>query len=490
MRLSSQKHVVATLLALFGLSVAHAVTPMLKEMEDAFVRIGEQVRPAVVNIDCEQEESGEQPSQPQLRGFEDFFRFYGIPMPEDPQQGDPRQRRSLASGSGFIFDKDGHIITNNHVVNGAKTINVRLHDGREYKATIVGADKDTDIAVIKMTDPPTDLRIVELGNSDEIRVGQFAIALGSPRGLEGSLSFGHVSALGRNELQLPINLRFQNFIQTDAAINFGNSGGPLVDIDGKVIGINTAIDAVGNSLGFAIPINMAKDVVPQLISSGKVTRGFLGVDDIRDIREIASGDATASDFAEALGLPDTKGAYVNKGTIADSPAEKAGIRQNDVIRKINDQPVEGAQDLVKKISAYMPGESVKLEIWREKAALNLEVTLAEYPGSVVEARFGAALLGMRVQPLTPEMKKQVGLDADIQGVVVIDVEEDSPAFNAEISLGDIITEIQQKPVSTVEEFKTMIAEEAKPGTNVIFRVLRPNGQTLPILVKVPDAPSE
>ncbi|MDZ4860081.1 MAG: trypsin-like peptidase domain-containing protein [Candidatus Hydrogenedentes bacterium] len=485
MRPVSMKILYTAMIAMLSAGSAHAITPMLRELEDAFIRIGDQVRPAVVNIDSEQDESEETGERPQMRGLEDFFRFYDIPMPE--QMPDPRRRGAMASGSGFLFDTNGHIITNNHVVSGAKSITVRLHDGREFGAEVVGGDKDTDIAVIKIKDPPADLHIADLGNSDDIKVGQFAIALGSPRGLEGSLSFGHVSALGRTELQLPIQLRFQNFIQTDAAINFGNSGGPLVDIDGKVIGINTAIDAIGNSLGFAIPINMAKEVVPQLIASGKVTRGFLGVDGIVDIREIVTGDATAEELAEALGLPDTKGAYVNIGTISDSPAEKAGIIKDDVIRKVNDETVAGAQDLVKKISAFAPGESVKLEIWREKAAVNLEVTLAEYPGSVIEARFGAPLLGMRVQPLTPEMKKQAGLDAKLEGVVVIDVEANSPAYNAEISVADIITEVQQKPLSTVEEFKALIDEHAKPGTNVLLRVLRPNGQTLPILVKVPDA---
>lgn len=485
MRTARKTAPAAVLLTLFCAVGAQAITPMLRELEDAFVRIGEQVRPAVVNIESEQDQP--EGSQQGLRtpGIEDFFKYYNIPLP-DPD--DRRLRRNpVASGSGFIYDKQGHIVTNNHVIDGAKSIKVRLFDKKEYKATVVGSDADTDIAVIKLENPPSDLHVAELADSNDIKVGQFAIALGSPRGLEGSLTYGHVSALGRDSLQLPIELRFQNFIQTDAAINFGNSGGPLVNIDGQIMGMNTAIDAVGESLGFAIPINMIKEVVPQLIAKGKVTRGFLGVIGIMDMKDIVTGNTTPEEFAEAIGLPDTEGAYVNGGAIPDSPAEKAGIKKDDVIRKINGETVRGAQDLVNKISAYPPGTSVKLDIWREKAPQQIELTLAEYPGDAKKARLGRALLGMRVQALTPELKKRAGLDNALQGVIVMDVEKNSPAYDAEIMVGDIITEVQQKAVSSVEEFRALLDEHGKPGKNVMFRVQKSNGQTLPVLVKVPEA---
>lgn len=464
---------------------AQAITPMLRELEDAFVRIGEQVRPAVVNIESEQDEE-ESPAQTRpAPGLEDFFKFYGIPMPDTE---DPRMRRNpVASGSGFVFDKAGHIVTNNHVIDGAKSITVRFFDGKEYQADVVGSDADTDIAVIKLKESPADVHVAELANSDELKVGQFAIALGSPRGLEGSLSFGHISALGRDALRLPITLRFQNFIQTDAAINFGNSGGPLVDIDGKVIGMNTAIDAVGESLGFAIPINMIKDVVPQLIASGKVTRGFLGVIGIMDMKDLVTGSTTPEEFAEALGLTDTSGAYVNGGAIPDSPAEKAGIKKDDVIRKINGESISSAQDLVNKVSALSPGASVKLDVWREKSSKEIVLTLAEYPGDVRKAALGKAFLGMRVQPLTPEMKKRAGLAEDLEGLVVMDVEKGSPAYEAEIMVSDIVTEVQQNPVKTMDDFRNLLAEHALPGKSVLFRIQRQNGDTLPILVKVPES---
>lgn len=488
-----RNRMIPALLALLCAGTAQAITPMLRELEDAFIRIGEQVRPAVVNVESEQDEEEMDDTGRRAPGLEDFFKYYGIPMP-DPENPQRRGPRPTASGSGFIFDKAGHIITNNHVIEGAKSIKVRLINGKEYEAEKVGADPDTDIAVIKLKEPPSDLHVAELANSDDIKVGQFAIALGSPRGLEGSLSFGHISALGRDALQLPITLRFQNFIQTDAAINFGNSGGPLVDIDGRIMGMNTAIDAVGQSLGFAIPINMVKEVAPQLIANGKVTRGFLGVIGIQDIKDIVSGSTTAEELAESLGLPDTQGAYVNgspdfpDGAIPESPAEKAGIKRDDVIRKVNGEAVAGAQDLVNKISKIAPGQSVKLEIWRDKAAKEFDLTLAEYPGDAIKARLGNALLGMRVQTLTPELKKRAGLSEELQGVVVMDVEKNSPAYDAEINAGDIITEIEQAPVTSVEDFRGMIGEHAKPGSSVRFRVQKQGGTSLPVLVKVPDAP--
>ncbi|GMU92981.1 MAG: putative periplasmic serine endoprotease DegP-like protein [Candidatus Hydrogenedentota bacterium] len=464
---------------------AYAISPILREIEDAFIRIGEQVRPAVVNIDCEQDlpEGGD---DPRLRGFEPFFRFYGIPFPEEGESQRGRRRPPVASGSGFIYDKQGHVVTNNHVVSGAGSIKVRFHDGKEYEADLVAGDEDTDIAVIKLKGTPPDVHVAELGDSDGLKVGQFAIAVGNPRGLEGSLSFGHVSALGREDLRLPIDLRFQNFIQTDAAINLGNSGGPLCDIEGKVIGINTAIDAVGESLGFAIPVNMVKEVVPQLISNKKVVRGFLGVYDIRDLGEIVTGQTTAADMAEALGLPDPSGAYVNGGSTENSPAEKAGIKQGDVIRKVNGLQIAGAKDLVKRISAYSPGTTVNVEVWRDKQPLNLEVTLAEYAGSMVKARFGSPILGMRLLVITPELKKERGLAPEFQGLVVVDVERGSPAYEAEIGVGDIIVEIQQKPVSTVEDFRKMVNEFGQPGKSVLVRVLREGGESLPVLIKVPE----
>lgn len=462
-------------------SLASAISPMLKELEDAYIRIGEQVRPSVVNIDAEQE-APEGMGDPRMRSMEELFRYFNIPMPE----GHPppsRQPSPMASGSGFIYDKEGHIITNNHVVENATSLKVRIHTGEVYDAEVIGTDPDTDLAVIKI-ETDADLPVATLGDSDDLKVGQFAIALGSPRGLEGSLSFGHVSALGRDDLRLPTDMRFQNFIQTDAAINLGNSGGPLCDIDGKVIGINTAIVFGAESLGFAIPVNMAKRIVPQLIEQGKIVRGFLGVS-IMDVEDVAetSGSFTVAELVDVLGLPDTSGAYVESAA-PDSPAEDAGIKNDDVIRKVNGAVVQDSKDLVRRISDFPPGTEVKLEVWRAKGPMELTVTLSEFPGRTA-AMLGQAILGMRVQPLTPELREQFRIDEDTNGLLVVEVEPGTPAAEAEIISGDIITEVAQQELSTVDELKSLIAEFGKPGESLLLRVARPGERPVPKVIKIP-----
>lgn len=469
--------IAAVTLALTG--AAQAMSPVLREIEDAFIRIGEQVRPCVVNIDSEQ--PGEPMDEEQMQGLEDFFRQFGIPMPEQMPR---RMPRAMASGSGFIIDKQGHILTNNHVVEGAKNIKVRLFTGKVYDAEVVGLDSDTDIAVIKIT-PDGDLPVAELGDSSQIRVGQFAIAVGNPRELEGTVSFGHVSALGRESLRLP-SIRFQNFIQTDAAINLGNSGGPLCDIEGRVIGINTAIVYGADSLGFAIPINMAKEIVPQLMEKGKVTRGFLGVD-ISDIEVVAkqAGAERVEDFVELMGLPDSKGAYVGRAH-PNSPADRAGIKSEDVIRQINGAQVENSRDLVNKISSLSPGSSVKLNVYRDKKPLDVDVQLTEYAGSVEKARKGGDILGMHLDVLTPMIIKQHGFDENTKGVLVTEVLPDSPAERCDIAPGDVITEVAQQPVASMDEFRAAIKANATPGKSILLRVLRPGERSMPKVIKVPD----
>jgi serine protease Do len=335
--------------------------PVMLEMQDAYIRLTEHIRPFVVNIDTE----GTTPREEvDMRQFDELFRFFGMPFGPDSRHA-PKQKR-MALGSGFIFDKEGHIITNNHMVEGAEKINVKLSTGKEYEAKVVGRDPDTDLAVIKI-DPEGDLPAASLGDSDQLKAGEFTIACGSPRGFEGSFTFGHVSALGRNQLDLP-GLRFQNFIQTDAAINLGNSGGPLCNLKGEVVGINVAIVYGANALGFAIPVNTAKQVIPTLIGKGKITRGFLGVG-ITDVRE----------FIDAVGLPDSKGAFV-KTVQPGGAAEQAGIKPYDVIRKVDGTEVANSTSLIQLISNVQPGHTAKLEIWRDKKATEIEVKVGEYLG--------------------------------------------------------------------------------------------------------------
>ena len=288
-----------------------------------------------------------------------------------------------------------------------------------------------------------------------------AIAVGSPQGLEGSLSFGHVTALGRDRqdnIVLP-DIRFLNFIQTDAAINLGNSGGPLCNIHGDVIGINVAIVFGAESLGFAIPINAAKKIIPTLIADGKVIRGYLGVYIDR-----------AEDYADALNLPDTKGAFV-LDVSEDAPADRAGIRPDDVIRKVNGAVVENDSDLKVKISDIEPGQTIALEVWRDGASLELEATLDEFPDdeALTPQPESEDILGLRTQALTPELRERLGLEAEIQGVIVSEVEFNSPADKAGIRAGDIIMRVGREPVEDMDDFAQLMREQAKPGASMPFR---------------------
>ncbi len=469
---------------------ATAANGTLREIESAFIEIGKTVRPVVVNIDVERKtpEPMGGMGDMNIQGLEEFFRFFGRPMPNMPipqpiPQPGPQQRmlpRPVASGSGFIYDASGHIVTNNHVIADGEIIKVRLWNGNVYEASVVGTDPQSDLAVIKI-DAEETLPVAKLGNSDTLQVGQYAIAVGSPQGLEGSLSFGHVTALGRDRqdnIVLP-DIRFLNFIQTDAAINLGNSGGPLCNIDGEVIGVNVAIVRFADALGFAIPVNMVHKVVPTLIAEGKVTRGYLGVS-IRDARE----------FREAANLPDDKGAFVHE-VVDGAPAAEAGIKVYDVIRKVNGEPVNNATDLQYRISDMMPGDTALLEVFRDGKTLELSVTLAEFPDDTAVAVLGPSTLGMRIQPLTQEAIGSMGLDEGTKGVIVAQVDPDGIAARSGIIPGDVIIEIAKQPVDSPETFRNIVRQEAQPGRSVLVRLIR-QGASMPIIlsIKVPETSGE
>ncbi len=447
---------------------AGARSPILREIEDSFVRLHEEVRPCVVSIEVQGVVAAEG-----NQGLDELHQFFGLPVPEEGE-GQPEEA-PRATGSGFIYDTEGHIVTNNHVIADATKIEVLLSSGKRYEAKVVGTDPDTDLAVIKIETEEV-LTLARLGDSSLLKVGQFAIAMGSPRGFEGSLSFGHISALGRNNLWglQAQGIRFQNLIQTDAAINLGNSGGPLCNIDGEVIGINMAIIWGANSIGFAIPVNEVKNIVPDLIADGKVTRGFLGVH---------IDDAQGS-VSEVLGLPDELGAVVEE-VRPDTPAFRDGIQVYDVIRKVNGEAVVDAAELIRKISAIPPGDTVMIEIWRKEETIEIQTVLEEWKSAAESPQQEVPVLGMQLQEVGPELRKQLNLPETEGGLLVTDVKAGSPAEEAGLAAGDRITEVAQMPIASVEAFRRLAGERAGSGKSILVRYIRGDASPDITVIRVP-----
>ncbi len=418
---------------------------LLDRTAKAFAKVVQKARPAVVFIRVEKtvEKSTAQGPFNYMDPF-DFFndpffqRFFG-PRFHRPQP--KRKFKERGQGSGFIVDKKGYILTNNHVVGGADLIEVRLFDGREFKAKIIGTDPQSDVAVIKI-DADDDLPVLPLGDSDKLQVGEWVIAVGNPFGLSESVTVGVVSAKGRN--RIGIN-DYEDFIQTDAAINPGNSGGPLINIRGEAIGMNTAIFSRSGGymgIGFAIPINMAKAVMRQLIEKGKVVRGWLGVV-IQEIDE---------DLAKSFGLEKPEGVLVTE-VADDSPAKRGGLKQGDIILQLNGQKVKDVGDLRNRIALTPPGTKVKLLVLRDGKKKLLVVKIGEKPGetTVAGVRHGILKkLGLSIQDLTPELAEQFGYKEG-QGVLVSEVEPGSPAERAGIRAGFLIEEVNRVRVHNVKE---------------------------------------
>jgi Do/DeqQ family serine protease len=352
------------------------------------------------------------------------------------------------SGSGFVIRDDGTIVTNNHVVGGTETIKVRLPGEKEsYEAEVLGTDPSTDLAVIRVKDAKgRKFPYVEQGDSDEVRVGDWAIAVGNPLGeLEGSLTVGVVSAKGRSQLAIQGGTpRYQDFIQTDAAINFGNSGGPLVDIHGRVIGINTAINAAGQGIGFAIPISLAEKIIPQLIEDGKVTRAYLGV---------LPSELDAS-RAEALGL-DIEGGILIEDVVPGGPADRAGLREGDVLTEFAGQSVTDVDRFRFMVADREVGEDVEVKVHRDGKDLTKKVALTEFPEdemSLGESGDARDFFGVEVEnAVGSELAEQLELDAD-RGVIVTRVRSGSAADAAGLRVGDVIQKIKNVDVNNMEDF--------------------------------------
>src|SRR5271156_7037103 len=459
-----------------GTNATPLVVPDPVPSSSSFSGIVNRVEPAVVNIATTQvlekkpnsRTRRTKPANPSDNPDEnndpmqDFFdRFF-----DGRQDGPPQAERSL--GSGVIVDKRGYILTNNHVIENATKIQVQLNnDTARYTAKVIGADDATDLAVIKI-EVNKDLPIAKLGNSDGVQVGDWVLAIGSPFGLQATVTAGIISAKDRGG----IGRQFQKFIQTDAAINPGNSGGPLVDLAGEVVGINTAIITGSRGyegVGFALPSTTAINVYNQIIAQGRVTRGSIGVSFQEDL---GTNSITLKELGASYGV-------VIEGVEPGSPAEKAGLKGGDVITAVNGQPVKSGNDLVNPISLASIGSKVKINYVRDRAQKETMATvedrtrvfpnaagrLGEQPGEQAPPEFG-----LHVKELTPERARQLGMDGS-KGVLVSEVEPASFADDVGFTRGDVIAEVNRQGVNTVDEYQKAVSQ-LKPGSNVVFKVLR------------------
>lgn len=437
---------------------------------DSFADLAERLSPAVVNISTTravQTVAGDPgdalPQLPDGSPLEDLFRRFfdrgpnAQPTPRAPQ---------TALGSGFVISADGYVVTNNHVIDGANEITVTLQDERQLAADLIGRDPKTDLALLKV-ESPTPLPFVSFGDSDDARVGDWVLAIGNPFGLGGTVTAGIVSARARNINAGP----FDDFLQTDAPINRGNSGGPLFDMSGAVIGINTAIfsPSGGNvGIGFAIPANLAEPILDQLMVHGKAIRGWLGV----QIQPVTP------DIAEGLGLDEPKGALI-ADVVADSPAAKAGLETGDLIVGFDGQPVDDARDLPRIVAAAAIGAPSRIEVLRDGTEITVEVTIAELDEGEVATVVPAAApeaLGMQLAALTPELRNKFNIDESRAGVLVLDVLPDSPAAVAGLRTGDVVAKVGGRSVETPADVAAAVADaEADERASVLILANR-NGE--------------
>jgi serine protease Do len=443
---------------------ADSAHQQVEGLSNSFADIIEKASPSVVNIQSTRvvkasEQGGNNPFM-----SDPFFRqFFG------GNGSRPHTQRESGLGSGVIVDPGGYILTNNHVVEKATTVRVTLLDKREFTAKVVGADPQTDVAVVKI-DAGGTLPALPLGNSDGARVGDLCFAIGNPFGYDHTVTMGIVSAKGRS---LEGQGHIQNFIQTDAAINPGNSGGALINAKGQLIGMNTAIltgssgfggEAGNIGIGFAVPVNLARNVMDQIIKSGKVSRGYIGV----------TLQGLTPDLAQQFGLKDTHGAVVadvNKG----GPGATAGLQSGDVITAINGSKIEDSNELTLTVTEHAPGDRVSLDVYRNGKPMKIEVTLGERPTGLEWAEGGnqrqnnngndereeggnSSARGISVEALTPEIAQQVGISPNTRGVVVNDVDQGSAAAESGIGQGDVITGVDRKPVNTVSDFTRLMRE--------------------------------
>jgi serine protease Do len=432
-----------------------------RSLGQAFVEVAKKVQPSVVNITTEKTitmKPWERYGDDLFKGspFEDFFRGFGFSPKEKEKEYRQKQR---SGGSGVIVDKEGHILTNNHVVEGVDKVKVRLNDGREFIATVKGQDRRTDLAVLHINSK--DLPLADLGDSDKLEVGEWAIAIGSPFGLEHTVTVGVISAKGRSGLGTGT---YEDFIQTDASINPGNSGGPLSNIDGEVIGINAMIIQPGTGIGFAIPINMAKQILDDLIKHGKFVRPWLGI----------SAQDLTPEMMEYFKVKEKDGVLVGQ-VYSGTGAEKAGLTSGDIIKSVDDKPIKNVNELVREIQKKKVGQKVKLQLIRDGKSMTLDVATSSQPDRPEMAKEKEKdteeKLGVSVQELNPQLASRYGISGVKRGVIVLSVEEDGLASEIGIQEGDVILEINRRKIDTMRDFEKAV-KDASVEKGILFHVHR------------------
>lgn len=453
---------------LLAVAVALSAPLQARAAPDSFADLAEKISPAVVNITTTTTVAGPAvgPVFPDGSPFGDLFKDFNGPN----GQGQPH--RSNALGSGFVISEDGYIVTNNHVIDGADEISIEFFAGETLPAKVIGIDPKTDIALLKV-ESPEPLPFVNFGDSDVMRVGDWVVAMGNPLGQGFSVSAGIVSARNRE-----LSGTYDDFLQTDAAINRGNSGGPLFNLDGQVVGVNTAIlSPNGGSIGigFSMASNVVSKVVAQLQEFGETRRGWLGVK-IQDI---------TADMAEALALNTVAGAMVTE--VPSGPAADAGMKAGDIIVSFDGGAVRNSRDLVRRVADAAVGKAVPVIVQRDGGDVNLLVTLgqrelaenvvsATAQGTVVPQQNTRELLGMTIEPLTPEAATQLGIPENMDGLVITDVAQDSEAWARGLRAGDVITEAGQRPVTSLSEFDARIEEARAAGRKSVLLLIRRDGE--------------
>ena len=437
-----------------------------------FTDVAKAVTPAVVNITTSSPEQVSDSTHPRGRADEFFGAPFGPRRFGPPNE--PRERRGGGQGSGVIVSPDGYVLTNNHVIDGAKTVTITLPDKREFKGRIVGSDPKTDIAVIKIDG--SNLPTIPWGDSSRLQVGEYVLAVGNPFGLNSTVTLGIVSALGRGRMGIT---QYEDFIQTDAAINPGNSGGPLVNTRGELVGLNTAIFSQSGGyqgVGFAVPTSMSQPIYESLVKSGKVVRGYLGIG-IQDLNQ---------DLAKSFDLKDSNGALVTD-LKEDGPAEKAGLKQGDVITGFKGTSIEDAMTLQRAVTRSAVGSKATVKVMRDGHEKEVSVTIGELPDNqqVAKVESGPSdqpLAGLAVQELDGETAQELGLKGKLQGVVVTSVDPESEAERAGLMPGDVIREINRKPVTSMKDYDR-VASDLKKGENMLVLINR-RGASLYLSAKV------